>query len=577
MKKITKSMCIISIIFLGVYTNGEMITANLSTITNNHPRAGSVDQIRWWTETEVISTESTSHSHSPVIAVDSEENIHVIWDDWTDYDSSGTDYDIFYKRWDKITATWKTTEVISTESTMSSLRPSCFMDSEDNLHVVWHDNTDFESSGTEYDVFYKKLDVNTSSWTTTEVISIESAAVSYNPAVIVDSVGDVHIVWEELTDDDGEGDKDIYYKKRDFGTGNWGTAEDISTVSDLYSDVPSLAIDSLDNVHLVWRDAASYGPDSDSDIFYRFLDSATDSWSVTEVLSIVGSDAKDHPSIAVDSYDNIHITWSDAADYLGAGASDSDIFYKYKHQATADWSSTELVSPLSDSASIKPCIAVDSSGSAHIVYVDYSDILEAGSDGDIFYNFKDPISGLWSTTQLISSESTSYSYEPAISVGNGGLIHVVWYDYTTLDAEVDYDIFYKKLVGPPKSPQLYSIIPNFSSSGSVNIDWSDVACCDNYHLYRELSPISSLSGLTALASTNNSFYIDTINETGAYYYVVVAENDYGQSLLSNMENVQVQIRLLPFVSNEGLIIVGIILGIQIIYFGLSQIIKRKKK
>jgi hypothetical protein len=408
------------------------------------------------------------------------------------------------------------------------------------------------------------------------VISIESATTSYNPAVIVDSVGDVHIVWEEFTDDDGEGDKDIYYKKKDFGTGNWGTAEDISTVSNQISDEPNLAIDSLDNVHLVWRDEAIYGPGSDDDIFYRSLDSATDSWSVTEVISTVGSASKTAPSIAVDSYDKIHITWSDAADYLGAGASDHDIFYKSKPEAAVNWSSTELVSYLSDLDSIRPSIAVDSSGFAYIVYEDDSDILEAGVDSDIFYNFKDPISGLWSTTQLVSSESTEHSYMAAIALGNGGFIHVVWYDNTALDGEGDYDIFYKKLVGSPESPQLYPIVPNLSSSGSINIDWSDVANCDDYHLYRDLSPISSLSGLTVLSSTNISFYTDEITENGNYYYAVVAENDYGESLLSNIENVQVQGRLLPFVSNEGLIIVCILLGTQIIFFVLGKIIKKKK-
>jgi len=308
------------------------------------------------------------------------------------------------------------------------------------------------------------------------------------------------------------------------------------------------------------------------------LDSATDSWSVTEVLSIVGSAQKYAPSIAVDSYDKIHITWTDGADYLGAGASDYDIFYKYKPEAAVNWSSTELVSPLSDSTSIRPCIAVDSSGSVYIVYDDNSNILEAGSDYDIFYNYKDHLTGLWSTTQVISTESTDNSYISTMAVGNGGLIHVVWYDYTTLDAEVDYDIFYKKLVGPPESPQLYPIVPNLSSSGSINIDWSDVANCDNYHLYRELSPISSPSNLTALISTNNSFYTDTINESGTYYYVVVAENDYGQSDLSNMEYVQVELesRLLPFVSNEGFVIVCILLGTQVIFFVLSKVIKKKK-
>ena len=581
MKKITRSIFIISIIFLGIYTNGGIITANISPIATNIPSVGSVDRTGWWwTETEVLSTESTDTSFSPLVTFDSKENVHVIWYDMTDYGGSGAgEYDIFYKRWDKNTSTWKTTEVVSTESTEHSMYPSCFMDSEDNLHVVWHDYTDYGGSGAgEYDIFYKRKDANTSSWTTTEVISTDSTSTAYDPVVIVDSTGDVHIIWEELTDDDGEGDWDIYYKKRDFGTGIWGTAEDISTVSDANSDEPSLAIDSFDNLHIVWCDWANYGPDVDVDIFYRSLDSVTDSWSVTEVLSTVGTASKDFPFIAVDSYDNIHVSWNDEADYLEAGALDMDVFYKYKLEAVVNWAPTELVSPLSDSNSYRPCIAVDSSGYVHIVYEDFSDILEAGStDMDIFYNYKDPLSGLWAYTQVISTDCTGNSRIPAISIENGGLIHVVWHDFTTLDGEADWDIFYKKLVGPPNSPQLYSIVPSLSSSGNVIVDWSDTTNCDNYSLYRELSPISSLSNLTALTSTTNSSYTDTISEDGTYYYVVVAENDYGQSAISNMEYVQVLTRLLSFVSNEGLVIVCILLGAQITFFVLSKIIKRKKK
>ncbi len=585
MKKITRSIFIISIIILGIFSNGEMIVVNavnLSPTTTDHPSSGGIEGIDrtgwWWTETEVISTESTDGSLSPLVTFDSEENIHVIWYDNTDYGGSGTNYDIFYKRWDKNTSTWKTTEVVSTESTEHAMEPSCFMDSGDNLHVVWYDYTTLDSEA-DYDIFYKRWGANTSSWTTTEVISIESTADSNDPAVIVDSTGDVHVVWEELTDDDLEGDRDIYYKKRDFGTGIWGTAEDVSIVSDHNSDEPSLAIDSLDNLHLVWCDHASYGPDVDPDIFYRSLDSVTDSWSVTEVLSTIGTDEKDFPFIAVDSYDNIHVAWSDEADYLGAGALEMDIFYKYKLEAVVNWSPTELVSPLSDSNSYRPCITVDSSGYVHIVYEDFSDILEADAgDFDIFYNYKDPLSGLWATTQLISTDCTGNSRIPAIAIENGGLIHVVWHDFTTLDGEADYDIFYKKLVGPPTPPQLYSIVPSLSSSGSVNVDWSDVEFSDNYSLYRELSPISSLSNLTALTSTTNSSYTDTISENGTYYYVVVAENDYGQSDLSNMEYVQFvpEARFLPFVSNEGLVIVCILLGTQIILFILGKVIKKKK-
>jgi hypothetical protein len=41
--------------------------------------------------------ESTGHSRTPSMAIDTLGYIHITWRDATDYDNSGTDYDIFYK------------------------------------------------------------------------------------------------------------------------------------------------------------------------------------------------------------------------------------------------------------------------------------------------------------------------------------------------------------------------------------------------------------------------------------------------------------------------------------------------
>lgn len=51
-----------------------------------------------WKTTEVVSTESTSDSYIPSLAVGSDGTVHITWNDVTDYDGSGIDLDIFYKR-----------------------------------------------------------------------------------------------------------------------------------------------------------------------------------------------------------------------------------------------------------------------------------------------------------------------------------------------------------------------------------------------------------------------------------------------------------------------------------------------
>ena len=50
------------------------------------------------------------------------------------------------------------TEVVSTESTDDSKFPSLAVDPDGNIHVAWHDDTDYGGSGTDFDVFYKRLD-----------------------------------------------------------------------------------------------------------------------------------------------------------------------------------------------------------------------------------------------------------------------------------------------------------------------------------------------------------------------------------------------------------------------------------
>ncbi|MHA1516257.1 MAG: hypothetical protein ACTSPF_12040, partial [Candidatus Heimdallarchaeaceae archaeon] len=109
---------------------------------NNQYITESFDRFDWkWTFTEIVSTESTWLSSFPSIAVDTEGNVHVAWFEDTDYGGSGNDYDILYKRKEASTSTWTMTEVVSTESTSDSERPSIATDVEGNVHIVWHEDT----------------------------------------------------------------------------------------------------------------------------------------------------------------------------------------------------------------------------------------------------------------------------------------------------------------------------------------------------------------------------------------------------------------------------------------------------
>ena len=178
-----KSVCVLFIIFLLAFVTSfkskALLDSSLTQIfTKENANPGS-----YWQITEVVSSDSTDTSFDPSLTVDSAGNIHIAWFDQTNYAGAGTDFDIFYNFWNATTESWNTTEVVSTESTSQSYRPSLAVDSAGNVHIAWEDYTDYAGSGTDRDIFYKRWNSSSLSWTTTEVVSTGSTSdYSCNPS-----------------------------------------------------------------------------------------------------------------------------------------------------------------------------------------------------------------------------------------------------------------------------------------------------------------------------------------------------------------------------------------------------------
>ncbi|WP_371806276.1 Loki-CTERM sorting domain-containing protein [Candidatus Lokiarchaeum ossiferum] len=79
------------------------------------------------------------------------------------------------------------------------------------------------------------------------------------------------------------------------------------------------------------------------------------------------------------------------------------------------------------------------------------------------------------------------------------------------------------------------IITDFSSdpSGRAYLDWNYQSYAAEYLIYREVSNITDLDGLTPFATTKESYFNDfSISTNGSYYYVVVAKNGLYASNMS---------------------------------------------
>ena len=538
------SLSVLIISFL-ISTSSLNINSTQALVDENHNHytIDSFVQSTWkWNITEVVSTECIDFSGYPSLAVDSAGNIHIAWEDETDYTGAGTDRDIFYKRWNSSSSSWTIIEVVSTESTDNSFYPSLAVDSTGNVHIAWSDYTNYAGAGTNCDSFYKRWDASTSSWTTTEVVSTESTADSWLPSLAVDSAGHVHIAWSDGTAYAGSGtDRDIFYKRFDATSSSWTTTEVVSTESTSDSYLPSLTVDSAGTVHIAWEDFTIYaGSGIDNDIFYKRWDSSTSSWTTTEVVSTESTDASSNPSLATDTLGNVHVAWYDGTAYAGSDL-DMDIFYKRWDASTSSWTTTEVVSTESAGHSNYPSLATDFAGKVHIAWMDLTNYADAGTDIDIFYKRWDSSSSSWTTPEVVSTESTSGSWYPSLAVDSAEHVYITWHDSTNYTgAGTDMDIFYKLFTGPLADPELAFIVPNPTEFTSIHLDWNYVLGATTYYVYRSTSYIWSVEGLTPIATVSSSDYIDIVSSEGFYYYVVVAGNFAGNSSHSNCQYVEVR-------------------------------------
>ncbi|OLS29735.1 MAG: hypothetical protein HeimAB125_21510 [Candidatus Heimdallarchaeota archaeon AB_125] len=339
-----------------------------------------------WSAIELVSDISTLNSKDPVLDIDEGGDIFVAWEDLTPYAVAGPDTDIFARKWDVNTGSWGNTEIISSLSDGISLDPSIQIDSSGIVHAVWQDWTDYNSSGADYDVFYRTRNP-AGYWEFVEIVSTESSLNSFDPKLTMDYEENIHVVWSDQTDISGAGgtDWDVFYKKKDYLTSNWTNTVVLSTESTSTSADVSIITDLTGEIHIVWEDLTDYDSSGvDRDIFYKRWDPLLNIWTTTDVISIVSGDDSYDPKLAIDSEMNLHLVWIDSYDYAGSGNL-FDVLYRMFDRDTELWSDTTLVTTESTEDVYLTRISVDKYGFVHVIWEDNTTLLSSGGDIDVFY------------------------------------------------------------------------------------------------------------------------------------------------------------------------------------------------
>jgi len=320
-----------------------------------------------WEDNETVSKNLDLDSYYPDIAFYLND-LYVVWQDkWTVKGSE----DILYTH--RIpSGMWVAINNL-TKPNPSQIKgyPSICIGQDLTVHIVWSEENVTDSD--DYDIYYSK------DFHTPEKITNNSAYEATNPQIICDSDGNPHIIWQELYYPVSMfSSVKIRHTWYDEG---WQNIEDISSTGiDTSCRNPKFANDSSGNIHAVWHYFLNTLTSMDSYIEYNVWDETTEAWGSPQKIKDLNSTSYIYLDIAIDSSDNIHIVYDDDPNELG----DRDLFYMNHLSDATSWSLAQYVAN-GNNDTWKASLTIDSSDRIHIVWADESNFNNSGYDKDIFY------------------------------------------------------------------------------------------------------------------------------------------------------------------------------------------------
>lgn len=285
-----------------------------------------------WT-TKRLTWDSGS-SYFPAIATYLSSNIHIVW--YNDF----TSVSVFYKRSTDGGSSW-----IQKRLTWSGgfYYPDIATGGSNNIHVVWEG----AHSG-DFEIFYKKSTDGGSSWTQKRLTW--NTGSSGGSAIAINSSNHIHIVWHDYT----PGNHELYFKSSTDGGASWMTKR---LTWDLGQSLnPAIAVDSSNNIHIVWRDNKT----ENYEIYYKKSTNGGTNWTTKRLTW--NSEYSFDQAIATDSGGNIHVAWVEER------SGNRDIFYKRSTDGGLSWAHRRLTWTPGETSS--PSLVTDGKDNIHLVYYD---------------------------------------------------------------------------------------------------------------------------------------------------------------------------------------------------------------
>ena len=233
----------------------------------------------------------------------------------------------------------------------SSQVPAIAIDSDDHIHVIWADNTPGNR-----EIYYKRSTDAGTTWSTAKRLTWTTGE-SLSPAIAIDSTGIIYVAWSDLITESFVDQTEIYGSRSTDGGMTWSGAQRLTWTSG-YTYYPAIAAGSGSHFHIICTDRTP----GNYELYHKRSMDGGIAWNAPKRLTWTPG-SSDLPAVAIDSDDHIHVIWPD--DTPGY----HEIYYKQSTDEGTTWNTMNRLT-WTPGTSYLPAVAIDSSGAIHVVWQD---------------------------------------------------------------------------------------------------------------------------------------------------------------------------------------------------------------
>jgi len=339
---------------------------------------------------------------SPFALVDAEGAVHLFWEyKELALDPSGHTLSIYYLQRDAQGSWSAPVDILVSPHESLAMYPQAAVDAQGFVHVVW-------SGGGKlfYSRAFAREAADPHAWLAPQEIPLE-ATVHGLAAFKIDSQDILHVVYAERG-------LDLYHVRSGNKGATWSGPSRISDAGyGQATDTPRLWVGEGDVLNVVWTQLQLPDGYPPTGAFFSRSDDGGESWS--QPIEVAGMN-DGQASIAEGRDGQLSVVYHGRVGIGGA-------FHRWSDNGGGSWREpTTLVPRGQGGLTGAPSLDVDSAGNVHmVVSQEYPSVWYGAWDGSRWTSLTD-------LSALFDEPPQGYVEQPAIAVGLGSQLHVVFYD-----------------------------------------------------------------------------------------------------------------------------------------------------